>query len=104
MATIVAVVTGKIVLKYCNILKSLGKGSINLPPTPSLYHSGGMNLYVRPSSPSFSFFFSFLLVYSFNCLLKFAKINQHSVAESILLLRFHTRRGHTRISSVSENS
>ena len=34
MATIVAFVTGKIVLKYCNISKSPGKGSINLPPPP----------------------------------------------------------------------
>ena len=47
MATIVAVVTGKIVLKYCNISKSPGKGSINLPPPPNLYHSGGMNLHKR---------------------------------------------------------
>ena len=45
MATIVAVVTGKIVLKYCNISKSPGKGSINPHPP---YHSGGMRLRVRP--------------------------------------------------------
>ena len=36
---------GKIVSEYCNIPKTLGKGSIN----PSLlYHGGGMNLRVRP--------------------------------------------------------
>ena len=44
MATIVAVVLGKIVLKYCNISKSPGKGSINPPP----HHSRGMRLRVRP--------------------------------------------------------
>ena len=41
----------KIVSKYCNILKTLGRGSIQPPsPPPSLYHgggSGGMNLRVR---------------------------------------------------------
>ena len=60
------------------------------------------------SSPSFSVFLLllllFLLLYSFNCLLRFTKINQHSVAGSILLLRFRTRCGHIRISSVCENS
>ena len=41
----------KIVSKYCNILKTLGRGSIQPPsPPPSLYHgggSGGINLRVR---------------------------------------------------------
>ena len=36
---------GKIVSKYCNISKTLGRGSIN-PPSP-LYHGGGMNVRVR---------------------------------------------------------
>ena len=39
-------IEGKIVSKYCNILKTLGRVSIN--PRPSLYHGGGMNLRVRP--------------------------------------------------------
>ena len=40
---------GKIVSKYCNISKTLGRGSITPPPpfTSSLYHSGGMTLRVR---------------------------------------------------------
>ena len=45
-----------------------------------------------------------MYVRGLSCFLKFAKINQHSVGEPIVLLRSHTRRGHTRISSVSENS
>ena len=36
---------GKIVSKYCNISKTPGRGS--LPPLPP-YHSGGVNLQVRP--------------------------------------------------------
>ena len=90
MATIVAVVTGKIVLKYCNISKSPGKGSINLPPPPPTCTTVGVWICIN--------------VRGLSCFLKFAKINQHSVGESILLLRFHRRRGHTRISSISENS
>ena len=39
------------------------------------------------SSPLSLCLFLFLLLYSFNFLLKFTKINQHSVAGSILLLR-----------------
>ena len=39
-------IEGKIVSKYCNILKTSGRVSIN--PRPSLYHGGGMNLRVRP--------------------------------------------------------
>ena len=38
---------GKIVSKYCNISKTLLRGSIQPPPCP-LYHGGGMNLRVRP--------------------------------------------------------
>ena len=38
----------KIVSKYCNISKTVGRvPSITLPPPP-LYHGGGMNLHVRP--------------------------------------------------------
>ena len=40
-------IEGKIVPKYCNISKPLGRGSIP-PPPPNLYHGGGMNLRVRP--------------------------------------------------------
>ena len=39
-------IEGKIISKYCNILKTLGRVSIN--PRPSLYHGGGMNLRLRP--------------------------------------------------------
>ena len=39
-------IQGKIVSKYCNILKTLGRISIN--SRHSLYHGGGMNLRVRP--------------------------------------------------------
>ena len=39
-------IQGKIVSKYCNILKTLGRVSIN--SRHSLYHGGGMNLRVRP--------------------------------------------------------
>ena len=37
-------IKGKIVSKYCNITKNLGRGPINNPPPPpSLYHGGGMS-------------------------------------------------------------
>ena len=36
---------GKIVSKYCNISKTLGRDSIHPPPR---YHGGDMNLLVRP--------------------------------------------------------
>ena len=39
---------GKIISKYCNITKNLGRGPINTPPPPPLYHGGGMSLRVRP--------------------------------------------------------
>ena len=42
---------GKIVSKYCNISKSQGGGGgvgAAVDGTPSLYHSGGMTLRVRP--------------------------------------------------------
>ena len=56
---------GKIVLKYCNISKSLGRGSINPPPPPCTTVGGWIIVYVRRlsckcvSSPSFSVFFFF---------------------------------------------
>ena len=95
---------GKIVLKYCKTYQISGKG---------FRQNSKICVYVRGlswkcvSSPSFSVFLLLLLLlllYSFNCLLRFTKINQHSVAGSILLLRFRTRCGHIRISSVCENS
>ena len=39
---------GNIVSKYCNISKTLGRGSIDPPPPPNLYQGGCMNLRVRP--------------------------------------------------------
>ena len=39
---------GKIVSKYCNISKSQGEGGGGVDGTPSLYHSLGMTLRVRP--------------------------------------------------------
>ena len=38
---------GKIVSKCSIITKTLGRGSINPLPPPTLYHNGGMNLLVR---------------------------------------------------------
>ena len=92
---------GKIVLKYCNISKwntatyqnLCGRVPSTRPPPPS-YHGGvWIYVYVRGlsckygSSPLSLCLFLFLLLYSFNFLLKFTKINQHSVAGSIRLLR-----------------
>ena len=42
---------GKIVSKYCNISKTPGRGSVHPPP---LYHSGDMNLRVRPTVKLFN--------------------------------------------------
>ena len=42
---------GKIVSKYCNISKTPRRGSVHPPP---LYHSGDMNLRVRPTVKLFN--------------------------------------------------
>ena len=42
---------GKIVLKYCNISKTLGRGSINTHHPPPLYHGGGwICMYLKQST------------------------------------------------------
>ena len=87
MATIVAVVTAKSFWNTATYQDLRWRVPSTSPPTCTTV-GVWICIYVRGLS----------------CFLKFAKINQHSVGESILLLRFHRRRGHKRIPSVSENS